>query len=231
MKNIMLALIGLMFLTNSIQAQIERYRVKAGDDITNKISEFGKYRFKNFESARIYYLYGKFAHGRFNYNYLVDEMQFINLAGDTLALSNPAEITYITFDSTIFFYNDGFIELVSKHDSISVAKKQKITITYEKIGAYGQPNPTSSIDNYRNYADDPSSRTYKLIVNRDAVILKQTTWYIIMDRDQKSIKADKDGFIKLFPKHNADIKAFIKDNKDALKTLDSINKLLTICLT
>ena len=231
MKKTMLVIFYFFASINFVEAQTERFRVKAGDDITDKISEFGKYRFKDFEKARLYYSYGKFASGKLNYNYLVEEMQFINQSGDTLALSNPEQITYIVFDSAVFFYNEGFMELVFKHDSVSIARKQKATITYEKIGAYGQPNPTSSIDNYRNYADDPSSRTYRLIVNRDAVILKQITWYLVKDSDHKPVKADKAGVMKLFPQHNTEIKAFIKDNKDAFKTIESINKLLGICLT
>ena len=223
----LLALLCYLF-TIPLNAQTEEFRVKAGDDITTKISEHGKYRFTAFKQGRIYYDYGKSASAKFNYNYLVEEMQFINPDGDTLSIANPEQVKYVVFDSAIYYYNEGFIELVKNLDSVKIGKKQKLKIVYEKIGAYGQPTNSSVIDNNKFYLEN--NTFYRLTINQDAIIKKQTTWYIISDKEERPVEADKAGFTKLFPQHKDDIKVFTKENNDALKTADGLARLLSICM-
>ncbi|MBG9376460.1 hypothetical protein I5907_09465 [Panacibacter sp. DH6] len=227
MKTMLLALLCYLS-TIPLNAQTEEFRVKAGDDITTKISEHGKYRFTAFKQGRIYYDYGKSASAKFNYNYLVEEMQFINPDGDTLSIANPEQVKYVVFDSAIYYYNEGFIELVKNLDSVKIGKKQKLKIVYEKIGAYGQPTNSSAIDNNKFYLEN--NTFYRLTINQDAIIKKQTTWYIISDKEERPVEADKAGFTKLFPQHKDDIKVFTKENNDALKTADGLARLLSICM-
>lgn len=228
MKYIVTSIITLL-LNQDIQAQSEVIRIKAGEDISNALSEYGKYRFTSFTKGRLHYAYGKTATARFNYNYLLEEMQFIDPStNDTLTVANPEQVRLIQFDSTVFYYNEGFMEIMKDYDTVKVAKKQKLKISFEKIGAYGQANTASAIDNNKMYIDRTGA--VNLIINQDAVIKKEITWYLITSGNERPVKADKAGFQKLYPNHTADIRQFLKINKDALKELESVKQLLVICL-
>ena len=220
----------LLLIDKVIKAQDEVIRVKAGEDISKAISDYGKYRFNSFTQGRLYYTYGKSAGGRFNYNYLVEEMQFIDKeSGDTLAVAYPEQVRFVKFDSTIFYYNEGFMEIIEDYDTVKIAAKQKLKISFEKIGAYNQSNPIDNIDNNQTYMDE-HNMLYKLTINQDAIIKKQITWYLITSDDQRPVRADKAGFEKLYPGHTSAIKSFLKTKKDGLKDLESIKQLLVICL-
>ncbi|CAN5644566.1 hypothetical protein BH10BAC2_BH10BAC2_29860 [soil metagenome] len=133
--------ITVFLLQQHVQAQTEVIRIKAGENISGTLSAYGKYRFASFKQGRLYYDYGKTATANFNYNYLFEEMQFIDAkSGDTLAIANPDQVKFVLFYSAAFYYNEGFMELVADYDSVKIAMKQKLKISYEKIGAYGQPN-------------------------------------------------------------------------------------------
>lgn len=228
MKFVVTSIISLL-LSPHIQAQSEVIRVKAGEDISNALSEYGKYRFTSFTKGRLHYAYGKTATAKFNYNYLLEEMQFIDPAtGDTLTVANPDQVRLIQFDSTAFYYNEGFMEIMKDYDTVKVAKKQKLKISFEKIGAYGQVNTASAIDNNKMYMN--RSGAVNLIINQDAVIKKEITWYLITSDNERPVKADKAGFQKLYPNHTSDIKQYLKIKKDGLKDLESVKQLLVICL-
>ena len=220
----------LLLIHHAVQAQAEVIRVKAGEDISKAISDYGKYRFDSFRQGRLYYTYGKTATARFNYNYLIEEMQFINPeSGDTLAIAYPDQVKFIKFDSTVFYYNEGFMEIIKDYDTVQIAAKQKIKISFEKIGAYNQPNATDDIDNNQTYVDE-HHMYYKLIINQDAIIKKQITWYLITSDNERPVRADKAGFEKLYPGHTSAIKKFLKTKKNGLNDLEGIKQLLVICL-
>jgi hypothetical protein len=228
MKHIAIASI-IFLLTQHIQAQTEVIRIKAGEDISNALSAYGKYRFASFTKGRLYYEYGKTATAKFNYNYLLEEMQFIDPAtGDTLSVANPDQVRLIQFDSTVFYYNEGFMEILKDYDTVRVAMKQKLKISFEKIGAFGQPNTSSAIDNHLTYYDRSSFS--KLTIKQDAVVKKEITWYLVTGGRERPVKADKAGFQKLYPNHASDIKQFLKINKDGLRDLEAVKQLLVICL-
>lgn len=228
MKHIAIVITAFL-LQQHTQAQTEVIRIKAGENISGTLSAYGKYRFTHFKQGRLYYAYGKKADASFNYNYLLEEMQFIDAkSGDTLAIANPEQVRFLLFDSAAFYYNEGFMELAADYDSVKIAVRQKFKISYEKIGAYGQPNNSSAIDNNKTYAD--KSGVVNLTINQDAVIKKEVTWYLITGDKERPVKADKAGFQKLYPNHTSDIKQFLKSNKNGLKDLESIKQLLVICL-
>lgn len=228
MKQVVVIIL-IVLLHQPIMAQTQVIRVKAGEDISNALSEYGKYRFASFTQGRLYYNYGKAATAKFNYHYILEEMQFIDPStGDTLSIANPDQVKFIQFDSTVFYYNEGFMEIIKDYYTVKVAMKQKLKISFEKIGAYGQANTSSAIDNNKTYIDHIA--VVNLTINQDAVVKKEITWYLISNDDERPVKADKAGFQKLYPRHTSDIKRFLKLHKDALKDLESIKQLLIVCL-
>lgn len=228
MKKMVSLLSVVMFVGIASFAQTEKVIVRAGEDLNKAFSIHGLYRLKTFERANAYFTNGKAATAKFNYNYALNEMQYIDAKkGDTLALANPEEVSMVQFDGITFYYNEGFVEVLGEYDSISIGMKQKTAISYEKTGTYGQTITNSSILNETKLVSNNMS--YDLTLSSDVAIKKETTWYLI-GNDRSLVKADKNGFKKLYPKHAEDINSYFKQNKNGFANIEAVKQLLVICL-
>lgn len=228
MKKIIFLSVLFFSCHNLLFSQTEKITVRAGEDLNKAFSNYGLYRFKTFSSANAYFKNGKAATAKFNYNYALNEMQYIDAkTGDTLTLANPEEITLVKFDDATFYYNDGFLEALSEYDSVSIGMKQKTSINYEKTGTYGQAITNSSILNETKLVSNNMS--YNLTLSSDVAIKKEITWYLI-GNDGSLVKADKSGFKKLYPKHADDINNYFKQNKNGFANIEAVKQLLTTCL-
>ena len=198
MKYLLLAAVVFSLNTNSIVAQSRRtIRVKAGDDIAQAYSKHGFYRLPNFDKAILYYKSGNKTDGiLFNYNIISGNMQFISPKGDTLDLTGTEAVDSVVFPQTVFYNNDGFQEVAERIGSFRLLRKPTIRMQAENIGAYGQPNPTSSIINYTNYFS--GTNVYNLSINQDIVITETITWSF-MDASNTIHKPSKATLLQALP--------------------------------
>ncbi|MEP7318602.1 MAG: hypothetical protein ABI921_07665 [Panacibacter sp.] len=224
------ALLGIVFCVMSacaVYSQAEqKIRVHAGEDLMKAISDYGAYRFESFTTGMLFYKYRKNSTAKFNYHLLTGEMRFIDPGGDTLAIANPDQVSYINISGSLFYYDHGYLEVIADYDSLQLAVQQKITVDYEKIGAYGQTNTSSAIDNNKTYSD--RFNTYSLTINQDAVVRKNFRWFIV-DETGKSTAATKSNILKLFDAHKTEINDFIKTNDLKFNKEEDLKKLLRFC--
>ncbi len=219
------ALLLVIIVTVSAQT-VQTTRVKAGDDVSKAISDYGTYRFPSFTEGIIFLKNGAASRQQINYNFLVGEMQFIGSNGDTLAIANSDEVKFINISDTVFYYNKGYMEQLVDDDTLHLAVQRNIKIDYEKVGAYGQSNPASAIDNNQSFFE--GSNAYHLTINQDAVIKNTTTYYLI-SKNEPAVIANKANFIKIFPADKTRISSFIKDNNIDFKKAADLEKLLAFC--
>ena len=213
MKYLLLAAVVFSLNTNSIFAQSRRtIRVKAGEDIAQAYSKQGFYGLPNFEKAILYYKSGNKADGiLFNYNIISANMQFISPKGDTLDLTGTESVDSVVFPQTVFYNNDGFQEVAKRIGSFRLLRKPSIRMQAENIGAYGQPNPTSSIINYTNYFS--GTNVYNLSINQDIVIVETITWSF-MDASNTMHKPSKTTLLQALPAdRKAAAESYLQKNK------------------
>jgi len=213
MKWLTILALVLFIGSNPLIAQTRKsIRVKAGDDLAQAYSKHGFYRFPQFTKAILHFKNGSNKDGiLFNYNILSGNMQFIGPKGDTLDLNGAASIDSIVFPQTIFYNMDGFQELVARAGSLRLLKKPVIRMQAENIGAYGQPNPTSSIINYTNYFS--GTNVYNLSINQDVVIVETIQWSF-MDNSFQPRKVGKETLLQsLPPEKQAVATDYMKKNK------------------
>ena len=213
MKYLLLTAVIFSLTTNSIDAQSRKtIRVRAGEDIAQTYSKHGFYRLPDFDKAILYYKTGNKADGiRFNYNIISGNMQFISPKGDTLDLTGTEAVDSVVFPQTIFYNNDGFQEVVGRIGSFRLLRKPTIRMQAENIGAYGQPNPTSSIINYTNYFS--GTNVYNLTINQDVVIVETITWSF-MDASNTIHKPSKTTLLQALPSEKkAAAEAYLQKNK------------------
>src|SRR5258706_12587281 len=133
----------------SVKAQItETITVKAGEDLSEVLSTHGLYKFPAFNTGTVLFKDGTTTSAKMNFNVFLNDMQFIDNKGDTLVIDNPELIDSIRFDSTVFYYQKGYLQVVEDYSSTKLVMLQKISFQSVKRGAFGLLAPGASVEVY-----------------------------------------------------------------------------------
>ena len=225
MKKVVLTQLLTLMCFSILSAQTtEVIRIKAGQDIASGFSPHGFYRYPSFNQGTAVFKNGSRTTARFNYHLLNEEMQFIASSGDTLALADPYSIKHIYLDSAMFFYSDGYLEVLVNTDALKLARRLRLNTKWEKIGAYGQASPSGSIRTPNKLI--LGNIGSNLTLNQDLVIQKEYTFYWL-DKYNTVLKATKANLIKLLaPDQKLSIEEFLQKNKIDYRKESDLKKLL-----
>jgi len=103
---------GFILITSFVTAQSnDRITVKAGTLVKSYFPPSVRYRYPDFSPGMGIMKNGSVIRERFNYNFLLGEMEFIR-SKDTLILANKKDLRLITVGLDTFYYNNGFMELI-----------------------------------------------------------------------------------------------------------------------
>lgn len=217
--------------TNGLHAQTINKTVdlSAGDTVDNVLNNSLKYAFKEFTDGTVIYKDGKAA-GKLNYNYLNNEMQFIEPQTSRMqAVANVDNITMIIIDNRRFVPSGNkseFIELITEGSNM-LGVKRKINIkNYGTSGPYGS-NSYSSLDGENNFMVNSSqTKTTSSSVKK---IFDETLYYLVAGDEKNLIKGVKT-FTKSYGKDNADkIKKYAEDNNINFNKEEDLIKMIQYC--
>lgn len=218
------------FDAHSLAQSSDIVRVKAGEDPAKKFSPYGFYRFPTFSQGVAVFKHGGTTTAKFNYHLLNEEMQFIAANGDTLALADPFSIKYIAVDSSLYYYSDGYVEIIEKSESLKLATRLRLDIKWEKIGAYGQPSPSGSIRT-PNRIILGNMVGANLTLNQDIIIQKDYT-YFWLDKYGTVLKATKANLLKFLPSDTKGIvEDYVKKNNVDFRKESDLRKLFQFSLS
>lgn len=170
------------------------------------------------ETGRMYY-YPQFSTGvvkfktgqssaRLNYHLVLQEMQFIDQKGDTLAIANEEEIEIVTIGNDSFYYSKGFLKLLSQFGEIKLAVKQKSELDKkEKKGVYGESYSSAAVVSYDTYHLDKQSSVK--LNNKEGSFGNTELSYYIADQGNNFVIANKKNILRLFPKNKKQIEDFV----------------------
>jgi len=102
--------------------------IKAGASVNESVSMTDLYQYPQFVSGKIFFRSGDSAVAKFNYHRLLDEMQFIDLKGDTLNIANAAMIRLIRINNDVYYYDEGYVKLIKDTNEIKLAAKQTLRL-------------------------------------------------------------------------------------------------------
>lgn len=225
---VLFILIACLYYNNYCAAQAQKnYIVKAGEAPDEVIPGEVKYIFPAFKEGTVFLRSGAFVKQQFNYNHLLDEMQFLNTAGDTLAIADPGLIKYVSIDSLVFYYNKGYLRQIVQIRSYKLAVKQQMIQIPDKVStAYGGSSGSSAITTYSSiYSSD---KVHRLKVDRDVLFQTITNWYI-GDQYNHFEKADKKGFYTIFSSKRDAIRKYIAKNNTDFNKEAALEQLLRFC--
>jgi hypothetical protein len=213
---------------NACAQQTKSYIVKAGEQISDVLPPEAIYVFPAFKSGLVFMRDGTISTAKLNYNVLLNEMQFIDSKGDTMAIAYPETVKYISIDTLFYYYDKTYLQVVSQVDSFKLAVKQWITQSpYRTRGGYDAPTATSSITTYSSITSNGSRGN--LQVKKDVKLEKDSS-YFISDKFNHFYKADKKAFLNIFPMKKDSILDYISKNNINFSNKDDIEKLLRFCL-
>lgn len=211
MRFLTLVIGSLLIHSYQLKAQKDNWHVKAGEEIKEAVPPDVKFRYPQFVTGVVCFKDGTHSAAPLDFNFLNEEMQFINPNGDTLSLDNEATIKYITINNDSFYYSKVYLELVTGNSLVKLAKKQRLKIgDISKIGGYNQPSSTSAITSVTSLYN--RAGVTDLAQRADLLLVKETIYYI-GDNYNRFLPANKKNVMKMFGKQETLIDNFLKENK------------------
>jgi hypothetical protein len=199
--------------------------VKAGEDIAQAWSPSGFYRSSQFRKAVLFRKEGQSnSNALFNYNIFSAKIQFINETGDTLDLINPTLFDSIVIGENVFYYDEGFLELVASSGLIRLVKRTQIKMRPETVGAYGATNSTGATDKVSSYSINGNMYSFSLNQN---MTVKESTSFFFMNENGKMLKATKNNLLLLLPADKQEyVKLYLNNNKVSFEKEGDLKKML-----
>ena len=211
-RRLLLALISTIVLFYNLKAQSKKpIIVKAGHTIKETLGPADVYEYPQFKEGFVYLKNGKTAHSVLNYNHFLDNLEYINTQGDTMSLTNAKDVQLVTIGTDSFFYESGFVKLLSRYGHINIAVKQTLPIiSKEKMtDGYGSYSAINNVESYDSYSD--GLKVYGLIQMQNLTLANRVRYYIEKDDNSFALIIKKNIF-KLFPQQKDKVEAYIKEN-------------------
>lgn len=225
----LILLIAFLILSGTpvLAQEYKQHLVKAGQIPEQAIPKEEIYYFDSFRNGVAYLRHNNRSTMKFNYNCLLDELQFLTPAGDTLAIAEPELLWKVEVDSTVFYFQKGYLRQVVRKGKTSLSLRERLIRTdSRKQAAYGYTSSTSAIDNYSNIYQD--GRVFKLELKQDMVFRKAHQYFLGNAYDH-FVRADKRGFFDVFANRRDAINAYIKEEKINFNIAEDILKLYEFC--
>lgn len=231
LKYLVSLLIAFMACSSLLAQKKTSVTVRAGDNIMDVLPRNEIFFYPEFTTVQVFLRDGTVSQVQANYNRLVDEIHFINEKGDTLALDNENNLKFVTVVNDTFFYDDGYLRIISSGKAVKLAVREIWIISETRqLGAYGSTNNSVRMISFRSMHE--GGRLYDLIVNED-VVLKKTTKYYFADSFNQFVPASKSNLLMLVPNEERRISTYLKENRinfnnraDLEKTVQFIEQLL-----
>jgi hypothetical protein len=201
--------------------------VAPGQNLYDLITTGKRYRFPQFTTGKLLFRDGSvISNALLNYNFLNGELEFLTSRGDTLsiAMDQMLNIKHVAIDSSTFYYDQGYLELVASSGMGRVLKRERYEVyKREKIGAYDQPTATSSI----NTAGSFYNRNGKAdLVARVTITMHLKRIYYFSNQYMQVLPATRKNFIKLFPSAQAHLETYLQSRSVNFNSADDLKALI-----
>jgi hypothetical protein len=167
---------------------------------------------------------GNEATGKFNYNTLLDEMQFINPPNEIMSLANPLKVLKVVVANRTFVYLKNYFVEKLTDGNVSLFYRIHVKRLADKIGAYGNASPTSSIESFATYTSTDGNLN-RLSANEKVSYKNELTYYIMQNEKVKILFKLSDLF-KCFPTSKDLIQHEIEKQHIIYTNVESVKKII-----
>lgn len=199
--------------------------IKTGYKVTEVLTPADIYYYPQFTNGRVFFRDGAQAVAQMNYSRLFDQMLFIDPKGDTLALADEKTIRFIAIERDTFYYDEGYMRLITDVTVKLAAKQIWVVADIQKIGTHNRPTSTVAITSFSSYTDGTDAAKSKDLVLNEDIILRKETHYYFGDKFDHFVRATKKNILQLFHKKQQSIEEYLKENKVNFDKKDDLEKL------
>lgn len=226
MKCCLLALLLLATADYGLYAQ-DTYVLKPGESFKEVLTFDQIYRYPKFTDGTVFFKDGKTANGRFNYNVVTGEIQFLEGRSDTLSLANEATIRHLVISKDTFLFNKAYIRVINSNSLAKLGERTYYKDYVQKPGAYGvstSATATNTVDLLVN------RRTLQVDHDHEISLVKHTD-FVFAGADTDFFIADKRSVPKAFPKYRKQIDTYLAGNPMDFKKLEDLQRLCSFIVT
>ncbi len=205
-----------------------RYIVKPGEIPDKVLPAEAVYYFPAFVKGELAFKNGGKSQQRFNYNCLLDELQFLTVGGDTLTIATPYDIMKVNIDSATYYFDKGYLREVYQENGFKLALRERLVQgDAKKEAAYGSTSGTSAISSLESVRI--GDNIFRLEAKREILFVKRQAFFL-GNRYNQFVPANKKGFAITFSEKKTLIETFIKENKTDFTNPDDLRNLLKSCV-
>jgi hypothetical protein len=206
------------------------YKVNPGQYVEEVLTAEVRFLYPEFKAGTVLFRSGNFGASKMNYNFLHQELQFINGA-DTLALDKGEDIRYVKIEKDTFYFQDKlWLRQLASTGIVRMAEVKFLSFANsEKIGAFGQVNSGSSIDAIENMVTI-SNITKKLDANQVLSFAMNQNYYF-SDKYNNYIQANKKNLVNMFGNKCAGLGKFLESEKVNYHSLSDMNRVFDYIVT
>ena len=212
----------LMLLIGFDLSAQQAYTVKAGERINEVLSYNQIFRYPAFQNGTVFFRDGKNAAGKFNYNMLVAEIQFIDAKGDTLSLANEKTLKQVVVAGDTFYYNPVCIRALKSSASVKLGERAYFKEFVQKPGAYGLSTATTATNSVDVLVEP---RRVNLNAEQEITLVKHTQ-YLFAGKYAEYVPAGKKNLLKSFPKYKNEISSYLDSTAVDYSKREDMERLL-----
>ena len=197
---------------SSFSQKTKFYVISPGENILDIVPKAEVYEYPQFQQGIVNFRSGRRSLAKLNYHYIYEEILFVGPDGDTLTISNPDDIRYVSIGSDEFYYSkDRYVKLDTVIGDIKLATSGFFaTISKKRVGAYGTITDGGS-DSYSSFIV-PNTSKLELVANVITTVAKGKALFIGNTYNQFMVISKKDIF-SFFPEKQTQLKKYLQDNE------------------
>jgi hypothetical protein len=222
MRKTIIFICAFIFLNISLSAQKDDLiTVKAGTRILDYFPLSERYLYPEFTAGKVFFNTGTMNTTRLNYNFLTGEMEFLQ-SRDTLSFYRKKDIRIVIVARDSFFFDNGYLRQISS-GAVKVYLKQYIKLKEVlKKDSYGTSSSGGASTSYGSLP--ANGRFYMLTANEDMVFQKVKEYYLSTPANG-FVAFRKKTVMQLYPKHEDEIKTYLKSNDVDFDSEEDLIKL------
>ena len=226
MKILFYSLYFLLFIPVCISGQSsQKVRIDNNKVSADSINPQFKQIFPDFRGARIHYKGMMPIKCQANYNFLLDEILYINEKGEMMALANPVDLQYAIIDNRKFIpIHKGYYEVIDEGE-ISLIYKWHCRIRQtKKEGVLGIDTDAPSVYQMNRISFD--AKEWKMDVAQDALAFVEVVPYLKAKTKLIAVKG-AGSFYKAYKGKSSEIKKYLSENPVDFKQEKDLRRLTT----
>lgn len=201
------------------------YTVQPGENIQEVIPKNDIYAYSQFQTGIVTLKNGARSSASFNYNFLLEDMQFISMKGDTLVILNVEEVESIVIGKDQYYYADKrFVKLDTIIGEVKLAKTGFfMTVSKKKLGAYGITTDGGT-DSYTSMITPTNSRLNLTPSIVTTVAYKRALF--IGNKYNRFVPITKKNVYSFYQKNEAQLKTYLQQNQIDFFAEEDVIKLV-----